>query len=187
VALSSRARERFYLISAEYSHRKTQIIWSRSVRRREVIIVLATMLGTRAAFGQNAARKRVIGVLMGARNDAEGQARGSVFEDALRASGWRSGENITIEYRWAAGDPNLVRTHAAELVGMKPDVILSDGTSATAGLREATNTIPVVFVQVTDPIGTGLFQVWPSRAAMSQDLATMNSAWVGSGSTSYGR
>jgi putative ABC transport system substrate-binding protein len=126
------------------------------VRRRDVIIVLATMLGSRAGFGQNAASKRVIGVLMGATNDAEGEARGLVFEDALRGLGWRSGENITIEYRWAAGDPNLVRSHAAELVGMKPDVILGDGTSVTAGLREATNTIPIVFVQVTDPVGTGL-------------------------------
>jgi hypothetical protein len=90
------------------------------VRRREVVTALATMLGARAAFGQNAARKRVIGVLMGATNDAEGEARASVFEDALRGSGWRSGENITIEYRWAAGDPNLVGSHAAELAGMKP-------------------------------------------------------------------
>jgi putative ABC transport system substrate-binding protein len=56
---------------------------------------------------------------MGATNDAEGEARGLVFEDALRGLGWRSGENIKIEYRWAAGDPNLVRSHAAELVGMK--------------------------------------------------------------------
>jgi putative tryptophan/tyrosine transport system substrate-binding protein len=126
------------------------------VRRREVIIALAVMLGARAGFGQNAAKKRVIGVLMGATNDAEGEARGLVFEDALRGLGWRSGENIRIEYRWAAGDPNLVRSHAAELVGMKPDVILGDGTSVTAGLREATNTIPIIFVQVTDPVGTGL-------------------------------
>jgi putative ABC transport system substrate-binding protein len=121
------------------------------MRRREVIIVLATMFGTRAAFGQKAPSKRVIGVLMGATNDAEAEARGSVFEDALRRLGWRSGENITFEYRYAAGDPNLVRSHATELVGMKPDVILGDGTSATAGLREATNTIPIIFVQVTDP------------------------------------
>jgi putative ABC transport system substrate-binding protein len=129
---------------------------SKSVKRREAIILLATMLGTRAVFGQNAASKRVIGVLMGATNDAEGEARGSIFEDALRRLGWRSGENIRIEYRWAAGNPNLVRSHAAELVSMKPDVILGDGTSATAGLREATNTIPIIFVQVTDPVGTGL-------------------------------
>ena len=126
------------------------------MKRREVIIGVATMLGTRAAFGQNAASKRVIGVLMGATNDAEGKARGSIFEDALRILGWRSGENITLEYRWAAGDPNLVRSHAVELVRMKPDVILGDGTSATAGLREASNTIPIIFVQVTDPVGTGL-------------------------------
>jgi putative ABC transport system substrate-binding protein len=61
-----------------------------------------------------------------------------------------------MEYRWAAGDPNLVRSHAAELVAMNPDVILGDGTSAAAGLWQATKTIPVVFVQVTDPVATGL-------------------------------
>lgn len=126
------------------------------MRRRDFIALLATMIGSRAAFGQKAENKRVIGVLMGATNDAEAATRGSIFEDALRRLGWRSGENVTIEYRFAAGDPKLVRSHAAELVGMKPDVILGDGTSATAGLREATNTIPIIFVQVTDPVGTGL-------------------------------
>ena len=68
----------------------------------------------------------------------------------------RAGENVSIEYRFAAGDANLVRSHSAELVAMKPDVILGDGTSATVGLREATKTIPVIFVQVTAPVGTGL-------------------------------
>jgi putative tryptophan/tyrosine transport system substrate-binding protein len=126
------------------------------MRRRDFIALLATVLGSRAAFGQKTANKRVIGVLMGAANDAEAGARGSIFEDALRKLGWRPGENVTIEYRFAAGDPKLVRSHAAELVGMKPDVILGDGTAATAGLREATETIPIIFVQVTDPVGTGL-------------------------------
>ena len=126
------------------------------MRRREFVMALATMLGNRAAFGQNAKSKRLIGVLMGATNDAEAAVRGSVFEDALRKLGWRTGENVSIEYRFAAGDPNLVRSHSAELVAMKPDVILGDGTSATVGLREATRTIPVIFVQVTDPVGTGL-------------------------------
>ena len=119
-------------------------------------MTLATMFGNRAAFGQNAKSKRLIGVLMGATNDAEAAVRGSVFEDALRKLGWRTGENVSIEYRFAAGDPNLVRSHSAELVAMKPDVILGDGTSATVSLREATRTIPVIFVQVTDPVGTGL-------------------------------
>lgn len=126
------------------------------MRRRAFIMALATMLGSSAAFGQNAPSKRLIGVLMGATNDAEAAARGSVFEDALRKLGWRTGENVSIEYRFAAGDPNLVRSLSAELVALKPDVILGDGTSATVGLREATRTIPVIFVQVTDPVGTGL-------------------------------
>ena len=126
------------------------------MRRREFVMALATMLGNRAAFGQSTTGKRLIGVLMGATNDAEAAARGSILEDALRKLGWRSGENILIEYRFAAGDANLVRSHSADLVAMKPDVILGDGTSATVALREATRTIPVIFVQVTDPVGTGL-------------------------------
>jgi putative tryptophan/tyrosine transport system substrate-binding protein len=126
------------------------------MRRRDALVMLAAVLGTGGAFAQTTAGKRVVGVLMGATNDTEGLARGSIFEDALRAAGWRPGENLLVEYRWAAGNPNLVRTHAAELVGMKPDLILGDGTSATAGLQEATKTVPIVFVQVTDPVGTGL-------------------------------
>jgi putative ABC transport system substrate-binding protein len=127
-----------------------------SMRRRDFLAFLPALIGSQSALAQNVASKRVIGVLMGATNDAEGLARGSIFEDSLRKLGWRSGDNIRVEYRWAAGDANLVRSHAAELVGMKPDVILGDGTSATAGLREATSTIPIIFVQVTDPVGTGL-------------------------------
>ena len=124
--------------------------------RRTFMMALATILSGRAALGQNTKSKRLIGVLMGATNDAEAGARGSIFEDALRKLGWRTGENVSIEYRFAAGDPNLVRSHSADLVAIKPDVILGDGTSATIGLREATRTIPVIFVQVTDPVGTGL-------------------------------
>ena len=153
------------------------------MRRREFVMALATMLGNRAAFGQNAKSKRLIGVLMGATNDAEAAVRGSVFEDALRKLGWRTGENVSIEYRFAAGDPNLVRSHSAELVTMNRDVILGDGTSATVSLREATRTIPVIFVQVTDPVGTGLVSSLANQVATSPDSAIMNSAWVGSGST----
>jgi putative tryptophan/tyrosine transport system substrate-binding protein len=135
---------------------KRKLLGANRMRRREFIISGAAMLGSRAALGQNATRKRLIGVLMGATNDAEAAARGSIFEEALVKLGWRTGENVSFEYRFAAGDPNLVRSHSAELVAMKPDVILGDGTSATVGLREATKTIPVIFVQVTDPVGTGL-------------------------------
>jgi ABC-type uncharacterized transport system substrate-binding protein len=126
------------------------------MQRRAFIVALAAMFGSRVAFGQNTTGKRLIGVLMGATNDAEAATRGTIFEDALRKLGWRSGENVVIEYRFAAGDPNLVRSHSVELVAMKPDVILGDGTSATVALRDATKTVPVIFVQVTDPVGTGL-------------------------------
>lgn len=126
------------------------------MRRRDLILTIATLLACRRAFGQKTTGKRLIGVLMGATNDTEAAARGSILEDALRNLGWRADENILIEYRFAAGDPDLVRSHSADLVAIKPDAILGDGTSATVGLHEATKTIPIIFVQVTDPVGTGL-------------------------------
>ena len=76
--------------------------------------------GERAAVRQGQACCRR---LMGATNDAQGQVPTKLFEDSLRGLGWISGQNIRIEYRWAAGDRNLARSHAAELGAMNPDVI----------------------------------------------------------------
>jgi putative tryptophan/tyrosine transport system substrate-binding protein len=85
----------------------------------------------------------------------------AAFAQALRSFGWVEGRNIHIEYRFAAGDPALFKSYAAELVGLSPDAILSSTTPATLAVQEQTRTIPVVFVLVPDPIGVGFVQSFP--------------------------
>jgi putative tryptophan/tyrosine transport system substrate-binding protein len=84
----------------------------------------------------------------------EAQQRAKVFETGLQALGWIHGRNLEIAYRWAPPDANL-RTQAAELVAAQPELILSNTTPALRVLQEETRTIPIVFVQETDPIDQG--------------------------------
>jgi len=80
---------------------------------------------------------------------------------ALQRLGWVEGRNIHIEYRFAAGDPALFKSYAADLVGLSPDAILASTAPAAAAVRELTRTIPIVFVLVPDPIGVGFVQSFP--------------------------
>ena len=110
---------------------------------------------------------RLIGVLMGlVANDPEAQSRMVAFENGLRELGWVKGRNLSIEYRWA-GDGNVLRDHAAELLAMAPDLILANSTPVTAVLREQSGTVPIVFTQVTDPVGQGLVPNLAHPGAMS--------------------
>jgi ABC-type uncharacterized transport system substrate-binding protein len=126
------------------------------LKRREFI----TLLGGAAASWPLAARAqtkrmRRIGVLMGlVAKDPEAQSRVAAFENGLQELGWVNGRNLSIEYRWA-GDGN-VRDHATELLAMAPDLILANSTPVTAALREHSGAVPIVFTQVTDPVGQGL-------------------------------
>ena len=114
----------------------------------------ARVVVSRAAWGQE--RLRLIGVLMGfAATDSEAQSFQRAFSQRLKELGWADGNNARFEYRWAAGDRERFRAYAAELVALKPDVILANTTPAIAALKSATTTIPIVFVQVTDPVGQG--------------------------------
>jgi putative tryptophan/tyrosine transport system substrate-binding protein len=130
------------------------------MRRREFVI----MLGGAAAWPLNGRaeqpeRMRRIGVLMlWAENDPLAQTSMTVFAQALGRFGWVAGKNIRIDYRFAAGDPALFKTYAAELVGLMPDVILASTTPGIAALRKETRTIPIVFVFVADPVGQGFVQ-----------------------------
>jgi len=127
------------------------------LRRRQFI----TLLGGAAVSWPLAARAqtkrmRLIGVLMGlVANDPEAQSRVVAFENGLRELGWVKGRNLSIEYRWA-GDGNLLRDDAAELLAMAPDLILANSTPVTAALREHSGAVPIVFTQVTDPVGQGV-------------------------------
>lgn len=129
------------------------------MRRREFI----TLLGSAAAVWALAARAqqpeamRRIGILvsLGA-DDRQGQARHGAFVQRLRELGWTEGRNVRIETRWAAGSAADMRKYAAELVAFAPDVILAAGGSTVVPLMQATNTIPIVFTGVSDPVGGGL-------------------------------
>jgi len=128
------------------------------MRRREFISLLggAAAAWPLAARAQQFKRIRRLGVLMSfVVNDPEGLSRAAALEDGLRKLGWIKGQNIRIEYRWA-GDPEVLRTNAAELVGMAPDLILANSTPVMAVLREQGHAVPIVFTQVTDPVGEGL-------------------------------
>jgi len=127
------------------------------IGRREFITLFgsAAVAWPLAAHAQTK-RLRRIGVLMGlVANDPEAQSRVAAFENGLRELGWVKGGNLSIEYRWA-GDGNVLRDHAAELLAMTPDLILANSTPVTVALKEQSQTVPLVFTQVTDPVGQGL-------------------------------
>src|SRR5262249_28965068 len=109
-----------------------------------------------AARAQEPERLRRVGMLIGyAEEDHEVRARVSPFEQALQELGWTRGRNIQFTYRWERGDVERLRVYAAELIGLAPDVLLTATTSAVAALRRETRTVPIVFVNVTDPVGSG--------------------------------
>ena len=128
------------------------------MQRREFIVLLG---GTAAAWPQAARaqqteRMRRIGVLMSdAANDPEGQARVTVFVQALQQLGWTDGRNMRIDVRWGAVDADRYRKYAEELVALAPDVILATSSAALGTLQRATRTVPIVFAVVADPVGAG--------------------------------
>jgi putative tryptophan/tyrosine transport system substrate-binding protein len=128
------------------------------MRRREFIAGLggaaAWPLAARAQQGE---RVRRIGVFMPfEENDPFAKTFVSAFAQALADLGWTDGRNVRMDFRWAGFDTNRMRALAQELVGLQPDVILADTTPATAALQRETRTIPIVFVQVSDPVASGL-------------------------------
>jgi putative ABC transport system substrate-binding protein len=132
------------------------------VKRREFITLVsgATVAWPLAARAQQVERKRRIGVLMAhAENDAEFHDYLSTFRDGLQKLGWTEGRNIQIDSRWGALDDVEARQKSArELIALQPDLILTQNTPPTASMLEQTRTIPVVFVIVADPVGSGFVQ-----------------------------
>jgi putative tryptophan/tyrosine transport system substrate-binding protein len=128
------------------------------MRRREFITVLggAAMWPLAARAQQSAKRMRRVGALIGfAENDPATRRFVASFLKALADLGWMPDRDFTINLRYGAGDADRNRTFAKELVGLNPDVILVNSTSATAAMQRETSTIPVVFVTVSDPVGSG--------------------------------
>jgi putative ABC transport system substrate-binding protein len=128
------------------------------VRRREFITLLgsATLAWPLAARAQQAERMRRLGILMaGAENDPEERRRVTAFVQGLRELGWAESSNIRIDYRWVGSDVGRIRSAAAEMIDFKPDAILAQTALTVAPLQKMTTSIPIVFMNIVDPVGSG--------------------------------
>jgi putative ABC transport system substrate-binding protein len=131
------------------------------MRRRDFVLLLC---GAAAAWplplnAQQSDRMRSVGVLFGQpETDSEAQARAAALRQGLQELGWTEGRNIKTEYRWAGGGLTQMQPLAEELVRVNPDVLFASATTALVALQQATRTVPIVFAQVTDPVGAGFVQ-----------------------------
>jgi putative tryptophan/tyrosine transport system substrate-binding protein len=127
------------------------------MKRREFIAGLAGAAAWSAsARGQQASVRRV-GVLMPFdENDPFAKLQLSTFTQALADLGWNDGRNVRMDFRWAGGDINRIRAFAQELVGLLPDIIVASSTPVAAAIQRETRTIPIVFVNVSDPVVSGI-------------------------------
>ena len=128
------------------------------MRRRALIALIGGAAAwPLAARAQQVDRVRRIGVVPPyTQTDREGQARIAAFLDTLQRLGWSDGRNLRIDYRWAAGDADRIKAFAAELVHSAPDLIVGAGNPLLVELHRLTSSIPIVFTQVSDPIGSGI-------------------------------
>ena len=128
------------------------------MKRREFIAGLGgAAVWPMTARDQPAERVRRIGVLMRLdENDPEAKARISAFAQALADFGWTDGRNVRMDLRWTGDDINRIRAFAQELVGLQPDIIVTSSTPVTAALQEETRSIPIVFLNVSDPVVSGI-------------------------------
>ena len=155
------------------------------MRRREFITVLGGVAAwPLCARAQQPDRMRRIGVLIGlAENDPEAQPRIVAFREELLKQGWAEGRNVQIDFRWADGDAGKTRAFAKELVELQPDVLVAHSTAATAALFHQTYAIPIVFVQVGDPVGSGFVQSFARPGGnvtgfTNHDQATIGGKWL---------
>jgi putative ABC transport system substrate-binding protein len=128
-------------------------------RREAIALLVGAAAWPVAARAQPSQRMRRVGVLMNlASDDRESQARVTAFVQGLQELGWSDGRNLRLEIRWGANDPDKIRRHANELVALSPDVILANATPSVIALKSANRGIPVVFVNVIDPVGAGFVE-----------------------------
>jgi putative ABC transport system substrate-binding protein len=155
------------------------------VRRRDFTRLVggATVAWSVAARAQQAERLRRIGILtFSAESDQEGQSSVAAFREELRKFGWTEGRNIEIDIRWAAADLELMKRFAKELAALQPDVILTSSTPAAAAMLQQTRTIPIVFVIVADPVGSGFVASLPrpggNATGFTPIVTSLGGKWV---------
>lgn len=132
------------------------------MQRRQFLALLGigtAVLGPRLARAQ--AVRRVGVLLTYGEGDAEGQARISAFRAGMRALGWTEGANLKVTYRWANTDPDQIRRFARELVDQQPDLIIAQNTPTTTAVLNNTRSIPIIFFQASDPVGSRLVASLP--------------------------
>ena len=155
------------------------------MRRREFTKLLggATVAWSVAAHAQQTERVRRIGVLtFTAESDQEGQSSVAAFREEIRKFGWVEGRNSEIDIRWAAADIGLMKRFAKELVALQPDLILTSSTPATAAMLQQTRTIPIIFVIVADPVGSGFVESLPrpggNATGFTPIVRSLGGKWV---------
>jgi putative tryptophan/tyrosine transport system substrate-binding protein len=132
-----------------------------SMRRREFVLALggAAVAWPLTASAQQPERVRRIGMLwITSEADPQSIINSEAFNRQFHKLGWRPGDNVRVDNRWAANDVSRQRAYAAELIGLSPDLIVAEGTPGLAAARQATRTVPIIFVNVTDPVGQGFVE-----------------------------
>src|ERR1700732_2487249 len=152
------------------------------MRRRDFIKVMTAVAAAwpHASRAQQGETMRRVGILLPYREgDAEGLTVVAAFQEGLRGLGWTAGRNVQFEIRWAGGDPAKARSFAKELIGMAPDVIVPSSNLVTTIVQQETRTIPVVFILVGDPIGSGYVASMAQPGGNLTGFAVLESAIAG--------
>src|SRR5215471_5660026 len=129
------------------------------MRRRDLIKGIAgSAIAWPLAARAQPERMRRVGILMGGSNDPLGQGRAAALVQGLGEFNWHDGGNLRIDWRWAGGNPALYERYAAELITLDPEVLVVWGSPGVGALQRQTSTIPIVLVNVTDPVGQGFVE-----------------------------
>ena len=153
------------------------------IRRRKFLASLGGAAAwPLAARAQQREGVRRIGVLIGVADDAETKGWVATFRKRLDELGWRAGDNLQIEERWTAGDPDRNRRFAGELLAVRPDAIFAFSSVAVAALQQESGTVPIVFTAISDPVGSGFVEslARPGRNAtgFTNFVPTMAAKWL---------
>jgi putative ABC transport system substrate-binding protein len=152
------------------------------MQRREFITLLggATVTRPLTARAQQPDRVRRIGVLMAyAESDPEAQAWVAAFREGLQKLGWTEGGNIRIDTRWATADVESIQRFAKELVALQPELVVSTSTPSTASLLQQTRTVPIIFTNVSDPVGSGFVASLPRPGGNATGFSTIEGSLGG--------